>query len=86
MGRLPKNISLETKKQTIEDEKVRNCIEGKFGQGKRRFSLSKIMTQLPSTSATPIAIIFLVMNLSTLLKGVFCLFFVENLWGSFMIT
>jgi hypothetical protein len=86
LGRPPKNISLETKKQTIEDEKIRNWIEGKFGQAKRRFSLSKIMTQLPSTSATAIAIIFLVMNLSTLLKGLLCLFFVENLWKRFMIS
>lgn len=76
LGRPPKNIRIETKKQAVEDEKIRNCIEGKFGQGKRRFSLGKIMAKLPSTSATTIAMIFLVMNLSTLLKGVLCLFFV----------
>ena len=73
-GRPPKNISLETQKQAKEDERIRNCIEGKFGQGKRRFSLSRIMAKLPSTSSTSIAIIFLVMNLSTLLKEIFCLF------------
>jgi hypothetical protein len=38
------------------------------------------MTKLPSTSATSIAIIFLVMNLSTLLKEILCLFFVKNLF------
>jgi transposase, IS5 family len=68
LGRPPKNISIETKRQATDDERVRNLIEGKFGQGKRRFSLSKIMTKLPSTSSTSIAIIFLVMNLSRLLK------------------
>jgi transposase, IS5 family len=40
----------------------------KFGQGKRRFSLGKIMTKLEDTSRTSIAITFLVMNLSRLLK------------------
>jgi len=86
LGRPPKNISVESKKQSQEDERVRNCIEGKFGQGKRRFSLNKIMTKLPSTSATAIAIIFLVMNLSTLLKEFLSLFFVKNLLESFIIN
>ena len=74
LGRTPKNISIEAKRQAQEDERIRNSIEGKFGQSKRRFSLSKIMTKLPSTSATVIAIVFFVMNLSTLLKEALCLF------------
>jgi transposase, IS5 family len=74
LGRPAKNISKQAKKQAQQDEKIRNCIEGKFGQGKRRFSLNKIMTKLPSTSATTIAIIFLVINLSTLLKEALSLF------------
>ena len=37
LGRPPKNVSKEKKKQALEDERIRNCIEGKFGQGKRRF-------------------------------------------------
>ena len=36
LGRPPANISKEQKKQALEDERIRNCIEGKFGQGKRR--------------------------------------------------
>lgn len=86
LGRPPKNISIETKKQAQEDESIRNAIEGKFGQGKRRFSLSRIMTKLPSTSGTSIAIIFLVMNLSTLLKEALCLFFAKKLFWGFIIT
>ena len=31
LGRPPKNISIETKKQAIEDERICNYIEGKFG-------------------------------------------------------
>ena len=74
LGRPPKNVSKSTKKQALEDEKFRNAIEGKFGQAKRRYSLDCIMSKLPSTSETSIAIIFLVMNLSRLLRQVNCLF------------
>ncbi|NCQ97511.1 MAG: transposase, partial [Microcystis aeruginosa W11-06] len=49
-------------------------IEGKFGQAKRRFSLNLIMTKLPETSETSIAITFLVVNLSQLLRQFFGLF------------
>jgi hypothetical protein len=71
LGRPPTNISKETKKQALEDEKVRNSIEGKFGQGKRGFSLNRIMTKLAHTSETAIAITFLVMNLSVILREIF---------------
>ena len=56
------------RKQALEDAKVRNQIEGKFGQAKRRFSLNRVMTKLANTSETAIAITFLVMNLEALLK------------------
>lgn len=79
MGRPPVNVSKETKKQAANDEKIRSSIEGKFGQGKRRFSLNLVMPKLSHTSKTAIAITFLVMNLSTyisrLLKAFLCLFF-----------
>jgi hypothetical protein len=79
LGRPPKNVSKETKKQAIDDERIRNSIEGKFGQGKRRFSLGRVMAKLPHTSLTSIALTFLVMNLSTLLSrllsGFLCPFF-----------
>ncbi|MBD2505057.1 IS5 family transposase [Anabaena azotica] len=74
LGRPPKNVSPDTKKQARDDELIRNSIEGKFGQGKRRFSLGRVMAKLPHTSLTAIAITFLVMNLSTLLLRLFCQF------------
>ncbi len=52
----------------------------------RLFTLTKIMTKLPSTSATTMAIIFLVMNLSTLLREFLYLFFVKNLFKRFLIN
>jgi transposase, IS5 family len=75
LGRPPKTISKEAKKQARLDEAVRNCIEGKFGEGKRRFSLDRIMTKLANTSETAIAISFLVMNLSALLRQFFVFFY-----------
>jgi hypothetical protein len=75
LGRPPKNVDKKVKKQEREDEKVRNAIEGKFGQGKRRFSLNKVMAKLAETSETAIAITFLVMNLVALhRRQVSCLF------------
>jgi hypothetical protein len=63
------------RKQTLADAKIRNQIEGKFGQAKRRFSLNRVMTKLANTSETAIAITFLVMNLEALLKQLAFLFF-----------
>jgi hypothetical protein len=54
--------------QARDDARVRNQIEGKFGQGKRRFSLGRIMAKLDTTAETTIAITFLVMNLERLLQ------------------
>ena len=74
LGRPPKNVSGQDKKQAQDDERFRNAIEGKFGQAKRRFSLNLVMTKLPETSETSIAITFLVVNLSTLLRQLLSLF------------
>ncbi len=81
LGRPPKNISKETRKQAEDDERFRNGIEGKFGQAKRKFSLNLVMTKLPETSETSIAITFLVINLSTLLRQINWIFlslFLQN--------
>jgi hypothetical protein len=61
-------------KQSRQDEIDEVLIEDKFGQAKRRFSLSRIMCKLAKTSETAIAIIFLVMSLEKMLK-VLLLFF-----------
>jgi hypothetical protein len=74
LGRSRANVSKERKKQAAYDERIRNAIEGKFGQGKRRFSLARIMAKLENTSRTAIAITFLVINLSTWWRQVFCVF------------
>ena len=65
LGRPPANLSKEQKRQANESERIRNSIEGKFGQGERRFRLNRIMAKIYHTSETAIAITFLGMNLST---------------------
>jgi len=50
LGRPPKNISKSTKKQAQSDERIRNSIEGKFGEAKRRFSLGRVMAKLSNTA------------------------------------
>lgn len=61
-------ISAVGKKQATMDEGVRNQVEGKFGEGKHRFSLSLMMTKLAATSCTQISLTFLVMNLEEALR------------------
>lgn len=77
LGRPAEEDKAVLRQQAREDEKIRNHIEGKFGQSKRRFSLSRVMAKLASTAETAVAISFLVMNLEYLLPRVcwflFCL-------------
>ena len=83
LGRPVKNISKEEKKQAREDERIRNRVEGKFGEGKRRYGLCLIKTKLEETSETKIAISILAMNLITLLtrvlRVIFCLFLLKRI-------
>lgn len=80
LGRPPAAVEIqkEIKKQVRQDELDRIPIEGKFGQGKRRFSLSRIMCKLAVTSETAIVVSFIVMNLEKWLKGLSYLFFTSS--------
>ncbi len=71
LGRKPQHVSTEDKKQALADEAIRNTVEGKFGQGKRRFGLGRIMAKLAGTSAAQISLTFLVMNLELALRHFF---------------
>jgi len=65
----------EASRQARQDELDRIPIEGKFGLGKRRYGLNRIMTKLSFTSKTAIALTFLVMNLEKWLKAIFLFLF-----------
>jgi len=62
---------LKQKQLARQDEGDRNAIEGKFGQGKRRYNLGRIMSKLATTSETTIGVIFLVMNLDRAFLRIF---------------
>ena len=67
LGR-PKKMSEEERKafwkQRRQDARVRNGIEGKFGEGKRKYGLDRIMAKTAPTSESWICSIFFVMNLA----------------------
>jgi transposase, IS5 family len=75
LGRPKVQDPVDSRKQDRSDAAVRNQIEGKFGQGKRRFSLGRVMAKLAPTAECTIAITFLVMNLERLRPHLLFVFF-----------
>ena len=64
----------EEKRQFLDDQRQRNAVEGKIGQGKRRFGLGLIREKLAVTQGATIALNVLVMNLEKLLELLFVFF------------
>lgn len=71
LGRPPRQVSAADKRQARQDEAIRNRVEGKFGEGKRRYGLGRVMAKLAGTSAAQISLTFLVMNLEQALRLLF---------------
>ena len=71
LGRPPKVVEKAQLLQRRADELIRIEIEGKLGEGKRRYSMARIMAKLPHTSGSVIGMVFLVMNLEMLLREAF---------------
>ena len=65
-----KEVLAQARRQQRQDELDRNAIEGKFGQGKRRFTLERIMAKLAETSEAVIMVSFIVMNLERILSEI----------------
>lgn len=82
LGRPPKDEELlkEQLRQERQDIGIRNAVEGKFGEGKRFYSLDRIMAHLPETSETVIAMQLLVMNLEKRLRLLLFYFFKVQFW------
>ena len=57
------------------DGSERNAVEGKFGEGKRKYGLGLIRARLQETSETVVALQFLIMNLEHKLRILFWPFF-----------
>jgi len=70
LGRPPKDPQEHRKilKEARNDELARIPIEGKFGNGKRRYGLSRITSKLKETSETTISMTVLVMNLEKIAR------------------
>lgn len=73
LGRPPKEGRKTDLKQERQDAAERNQIEGKFGEGKRKFGLGLVRARLANTSQTVIALQFMVMNLERRLRILFFL-------------
>ena len=69
-GRPPRNKALYNKQKRLEKQESveRNAVEGKFGEGKRFYSIGRVMTRLKNTSEISIHMTFLVMNLEKRLR------------------
>lgn len=50
LGRPSKQTDKSLRHQELLDEKIRNAIEGKFGESKRCYGLARIMAKLKETS------------------------------------
>lgn len=73
----------EEKRQFLDDQRPRNAVEGKFGQGKRRYGLGLIRQKLALTQGSTIAMNKLMINLEKLLELLFVLFtcWLHLLWA-----
>jgi IS5 family transposase len=79
LGRPPiltkSEIRIERRKRK-EEQGIRNRVEGKFGEGKRRYSLDCVKAKTRRTSESWVATVFFVMNLAAWLrKDLFFSFF-----------
>ena len=71
-GKLEERKLLERK-----DAAKRNEVEGKFGEGKRKYGLDRIRGKLPETSDSIIILQFIIMNLWRMLRDILS-FFLES--------
>jgi hypothetical protein len=71
LGRPPKEMNPAILRQERRDSADRNAVEGKFGEGKTRYGLDRIMARLKGSSETVIAMAFFCMNISRRLRELF---------------
>jgi hypothetical protein len=71
LGRPAKETNKAKIKQEHLDISARNAVEGKFGEGKTKYGLDRIMARLKGNSETVIALLFFCMNISKKLRLLF---------------
>jgi len=67
LGRTSKSKE-DQQKELRKSASERNCVEGKFGQAKRRYSMDNIKARLQATSESMIGAIVVVLNLIRLVQ------------------
>lgn len=84
LGRKPKEkLSKQAQKIQKIERAERNHIEGKFGQGKVKYGLNRIMAKLTTTSESWVAAILFVLNILKLNKDIFMPFVNELKIGEY---
>ena len=92
LGRPPKEAALDDafikvrQKQRKYESRLRNHIEGKFGEGKRSYDLGLVKTKTARTSEAWIAAVFFVMNLARWLRDYFLSLFSELFSTAFRVS
>lgn len=81
LGRTSEEEKKEFKKHAYEDSCERNEVEGKFGTGKRKYTLGCIMAKLRETSESMIILNLLVLNLDKRLRLLLCKFLGKEFLG-----
>lgn len=76
-------LSPEEKREHKEKSKRRNRIEGKFGEGKRRYGLGLVLAKTRQTSESWIAMVLFVMNIAQVWRDIFLSYFLVALKGFF---
>ncbi len=77
---IDKVLQREQRRIERQDASERYAVEAKFGEGKRRYGLARIMARLKETAESLICLQFLVMNLEHKLR-VLLFFFLRHLFG-----
>jgi hypothetical protein len=82
LGRPAANVQLQKTEKALErlDARMRNAVEGKFGEGKRKYHLNRSLAKLKDTAESVIAMHILVMNLEHQLRVLFVRF-LQMLFG-----
>ena len=74
LGRPSKETDKALLKQQNQDACDRSPVEGKFGEGKAKYGLGRIMARIKESSETVISMAFLCMNINRRLRVLLCFF------------
>lgn len=80
LGR-PLKLSKEQKRVIKAEARRRVFIEGKFGEGKRKYDLGLVKAKTMNTSESWIAAVFFAMNLAHWIRLYFCAYFLNNIFA-----